>query len=168
MSGLRRVECAATAIVMRVAPHISPAYILHDTIGLCHRAGGQVSAKRIEIWDLWYPEAAAQGLPFARGRLDATDVMLVHAAPPVVNVEVRDDDGRVLARGYDLRATDDRPIARLTREGDSITRIDLWPEESDIGRPVILPGGEIGILISWWNSERGDEWRWRVEFYNHR
>jgi len=25
-----------------------------------------------QVWDLWYPNAAAQGLPFARGRLDAT------------------------------------------------------------------------------------------------
>ena len=34
-----------------------------------------------QVWDLWYPDAAAQGLPFARGRLDSTDVLLVHAAP---------------------------------------------------------------------------------------
>jgi len=47
----------------------------------------------LQIWDLWYPEGAAQGLSFARGRLDATD--------------------------------------RL---------------------PVLLGGGEVGLLISWWNS----------------
>jgi len=29
-----------------------------------------------QIWDLWTPEIAAQGLSFARGRLDATDVLL--------------------------------------------------------------------------------------------
>jgi hypothetical protein len=32
---------------------------------------------------------------------------------------------------------------------------------------VILPGGEVGTLIRWWNTEDGSEWRWQVEFYNH-
>ena len=39
-----------------------------------------------QVWDLWYPQAAAQGLSFARGRLAATDVLLVHAAPPLLDV----------------------------------------------------------------------------------
>jgi hypothetical protein len=121
-----------------------------------------------EVWDLWYPNAAAQGLPFARGRLDATDVLLVHAAPDALRVEVRDDEGRRVAFGDQLARTADRPIARLRREGDRVTREDLWPEAADISRPVILPGGEVGILISWWNAPDGSEWRWRVEFYNHR
>ncbi|MGH2534880.1 MAG: hypothetical protein ACRDJW_21680 [Thermomicrobiales bacterium] len=50
----------------------------------------------------------------------------------------------------------------------AITRADLWPDESDVGQPVILPGGEIGILLSWWNAADGSEWRWRIELYNHR
>ena len=126
------------------------------------------TSPRIEIWDLWYPNAAAQGLPFARSRLDATDVLLAHAAPDALDVEVRTDGGQLLARGRDLRRTADRPIARLIRTDQRIERQDLWPEEIDLGRPVILPGGEVGILKSWWNAEDGSEWRWRVEFYNHR
>ena len=122
----------------------------------------------MQIWDLWYPNAAAQGLPFARGRLDATDVLLVHAAPETLRVEVTDDAGARLAFGDQLARTADRPIARLRLDGDRVAREDLWPEERDIGRPVILPGGEVGILVSWWNAEDGSEWRWRVEFYNHR
>jgi hypothetical protein len=121
-----------------------------------------------EVWDLWYPKAAAQGLPFARGRLDVTDVLLVHAAPDALLVEVRDDGGARLAFGDQLPRTAEPPIARLRREGDRITREDVWPDQSDIGRPVILPGGEVGVLVSWWNAEDGSEWRWRVEFYNHR
>ena len=123
---------------------------------------------RIQIWDVWYPDAAAQGLPFARGRLDATDVLLVHAAPETLDVDVRADDGRLLARGRGLRRTAERPMARLTRRGDRIEREDLWPEASDLGRPVLLPGGEVGILLEWWNAADGSEWRWRVEFYNLR
>ena len=120
------------------------------------------------VWDLWFPEAAARGLAFARGRLDATDVLLVHAAPDPLDVEVRTDDGRLVARGTGLPRTADRPMARLTVHADCIARQDLWPEESDLGRPVILPGGEVGILLHWWNAADGSEWRWRVEFYNHR
>jgi len=122
----------------------------------------------LQIWDLWYPHAGSQGLSFARGRLDATDVMLVHAAPPEVRVEVRDESGNLLAFGDRLARTDHRPMCRLRREGTAITRLDLWPEEEDIGRPVILPGGEVGILKTWWNSADGQEWRWQIELYNHR
>ena len=56
----------------------------------------------------------------------------------------------------------------LNRSGATITRLDLWPEEADIGKPVILPGGDAGILLSWWNAADGSEWRWQVEYYNHR
>jgi hypothetical protein len=130
---------------------------------------GAVSGERERhVWDLWYPRAAATGLPFARGRLDATDVLLVHAAPDVLDVAVRDDDGRLVALGKDLMRTADRPMARLTKRGDRIEREDLWPAQADLGRPVILPGGEVGILLDWWNAADGSEWRWRVEFYNHR
>jgi hypothetical protein len=59
-------------------------------------------------------------------------------------------------------------MARLTRKGSTIEREDLWPEEVDIGRLVILPGGEVGRLLQWWNAEDGSQWRWQVEFYNHR
>ena len=121
-----------------------------------------------QIWDLWYPDAAAQGLPFARGRLDATDVLLVHAAPETLDVAVRNDDGQLLARGIGLARTAERPMARLTVADGQIEREDLWPVAEDIGRPVILPGGEVGILLGWWNAADGSEWRWQVEFYNHR
>jgi hypothetical protein len=121
-----------------------------------------------QIWDLWYPDAAAQGLPFARGRLAATNILLVHAAPDTLDVAVRGDDGRVLAQGRGLARTAERPIARLIVHDGLIAREDLWPADDDIGRPVILPGGEVGILLGWWNAADGSEWRWQVEFYNHR
>ena len=122
----------------------------------------------LQLWDLWYPQAAATGVPFARGRLGATNVLWVHAAPPVLTVEVRNESGKRLAYAKDLPQTADRPMARLTISGEQITREDLWPTQNDIGQLVILPGGEVGKLISWWNAEDGSEWRWQVEFYNHR
>lgn len=122
----------------------------------------------LQVWDLWYPQAAATGVPFARGRLDATNVLLVHAAPPMLTIEVRSDSGKRIAYAQDLAQTADRPMARLTVQGESIRREDLWPTQEDLGRMVILPGGEVGQLLSWWNAEDGGEWRWQVEFYNRR
>jgi hypothetical protein len=122
----------------------------------------------MQIWDLWYPQAGAQGMSFARGRLDDTDRLLVHAAPHILNVDVRDDGGNLLARGEKLEGSLDSPIALLERQGGAIARIDVWPDSSHIGLPVILGGGEVGILKSWWHSDAKDEWRWQVEFYNRR
>jgi hypothetical protein len=123
---------------------------------------------QLQLWDLWFPQAGATGLAFARGRLDATTVLLVHAPAPMLTVEVHSLTGRRLAIGQDLPQTADRPMARLTRHGARILREDLWPTASDIGRMVILPGGEVGQLLGWWNAADGSEWRWQVEFYNHR
>lgn len=122
---------------------------------------------RGHVWDLWYPQAGSQGVSFARGMTAPTGVMLVHAAPPVLRVEVREGD-RVVARGDDLRGEDDMPIIRLRIDGDRVFRETLWPTDDDLGTTVLLPGGEVGVLRSWWNDEARQQWRWTVEFYNHR
>jgi hypothetical protein len=122
----------------------------------------------IQIWELRQPDAAAAGLPFARGRLDATDRMIVHAAPSTLEVEVRSDDGQRLALGESLQRTDDCPMAMLTVQDGAVRRQDRWPTPDDIGTPVILPGGEVGILTAWEHAEDGSSWRWSVEFYNAR
>ena len=121
-----------------------------------------------QIWDLWIPDVAAQGISFARGRLDAVEVLLVHAAPEKITVEVHDDNGAVLAKGADLPRTANTPMARLRRQGDHVTREDMWPTEAEYGMPVLLAGGEVGILQRWWNDPEEQQWRWSVEFYNHR
>ena len=122
----------------------------------------------LQFWDLWYPQAASTGISFARGQLAATDTLIVHAPPASLTVEVRSDKGRRLAYGQDLAQTADRPMAVLTRHGDQVTREDRWLTQADIGRLVLLPGGEVGVLVQWWNAKDGSEWRWQVEFYNHR
>jgi hypothetical protein len=123
----------------------------------------------LQSWELWYPEAAATGLPFARGRLDPTDVLWVHAAPPTLAVVVRDGDERIVARGASLKRAGERfPMTRLSVVGAEVRREDRWPRQDDLGARVILPGGEVGTLVAWWNADDGSEWRWRVEFYNHR
>ena len=122
-----------------------------------------------EIWDLWFPNAGATGVSFARARVDgdvAGDRVLIHAAPPAVTVEVRDDDGRRIARGEDLRRGAPGPITFLMREDDRIRLEDGWPTDDDLGRLVILPGGEAGILRAWEHAADRRSWRWQVEFSN--
>jgi hypothetical protein len=122
----------------------------------------------MEVWEVWYPNAAADGLLVARGKLDPTDVLWLHAAPDPLRVEVRTMDGERRAFGDQLAATGSLPMTRLARQGERIEREDRWPSEADLGALVMLPGGEVGRLTAWWNAEDGQEWRWSVEFYNHR
>jgi hypothetical protein len=127
-----------------------------------------MSSKQQHLWDLWIADVGATGISFARGRLDPTDTMIVHAPPEKLNVEVRSNDGTVVARGENLSRTADTPMARLRMGGNRITREDIWPNESDYGTLVIVAGGEVGMLRSWWNDAQHQEWRWSLEFYNHR
>jgi hypothetical protein len=127
-----------------------------------------MAAKEQQVWDLWIADVGATGISFARGRLDSTDVLLVHAAPQKLNVEVRNSEGMVIARGENLSRTADTPMARLRCQGDKITREDIWPTGADLGTRVIVAGGEVGTLQKWWNDTQQQQWRWSLEFYNHR
>ncbi len=126
-------------------------------------------ADGLEIWELWFPAAGATGLPFSRSRIngnEAGDRVLVHAAPPKLQVTVRDATGKVVATGEGLERHQPGPMSFLNRRGAIITLEDGWPTHKDIGRVVLLPGGEAGILKSWWNADDRKEWRWQIEFYN--
>ena len=46
-------------------------------------------------------------------------------------------------RTHPLRVAD-RPIARLIQTNTAITREEPCPDESNLGRPVVLPGGVAG------------------------
>ena len=122
----------------------------------------------METWELWFPAAAANGLLVARARIDPCEVLWAHAMPEVLAVAVRAGEDRIVARGEELRRDGSYlPMTRLERIGGTIEREDRWPTEPDLGSLVILPGGEVGTLTSWWNAEDGTEWRWQVELYNH-
>lgn len=120
----------------------------------------------MQYWGVWYPKAAATGLLVARARVVTATWVLFHAAPEFITVEVSDERGNLQARGKDLPKTQDSPICRLEIQGPQVVREDLWPDQSLLGATVLLPGGEAGVLKSWWNAEDRKEWRWEVEFYN--
>ena len=123
----------------------------------------------LETWELWFPNAAANGLLFARARIDPTDVLWVHAAPPNLAVTVRHGRDEPIAHGEPLTLTGPRlPMTRLSRDAGEVRREDRWPTGEDLGSVVLLPGGEVGVLQQWWNAQDETEWRWQVEFYNHR
>jgi hypothetical protein len=128
-----------------------------------------VMSAGLETWDLWLPGPGATGLPFARSRINAADAggrLLVHAAPQRLQVTVTDAAGQVIARGDRLERHQPGPMSFLIRHGATITLEDGWPTEADLGRVVLLPGGEAGILKAWWNADDRKEWRWQLEFYN--
>jgi hypothetical protein len=122
----------------------------------------------VETWELWFPAAAANGLLFARSRIEKTAAVWVHSPPELLSVVVRDGEAAILSTAAELRRDGPHfPMARLQRNGMSIEREDRWPVPADLGALVILPGGEVGELKDWWNADDGSEWRWQVEFYNH-
>jgi hypothetical protein len=122
----------------------------------------------MQTWELWYPDSGATGLLVARGRLDSTEALWAHAMPPAIAVVVRDADDRIVAQADRLERAGERyPMTRLAIAGERVEREDRWPAGADLGTPVILPGGEVGILLGWWNAADGSEWRWQIELYNH-
>src|SRR3954447_15359840 len=121
------------------------------------------------IWELRNPDGAMTGMPWGRGLLAAHDAVLAHSLPERVDIEVRTADGQVVAKGDGLTdQSQSTPMARLDIKGETVVRSNVWPDASDIGKPVLLPGGEVGILLEWWNAADGSSWRWRVEFQNAR
>jgi len=120
----------------------------------------------VMIWEIRNPDGGPTGLEVARARMGPHHHGRAHPRPEHVNVWVTDGEGRMLARELRLEHPDATPICRLDISGDSITRENVWPDESDIGKPVILPGDEVGILTEWWNADDRKEWRWTIDLSN--
>jgi hypothetical protein len=119
------------------------------------------------IWEIRNPDGGSTGLEVARGRMAPHDAVLAHALPERVDVEVFDETRSLVARGTDLPGKLASPIARLWIRGGKVERENVWPDDSDLGKPVILPGGEVGILTSWWHADDHSAWRWTIELSNH-
>ena len=120
------------------------------------------------LWSLRSRDGGMNGLEFARC-LTAGDLnrVLIHAAPARLELEVRTDDGQLVGKAELDREGDYTPITFVTLSDGGATRDDLWPTEDHLGLPVLLPGGEVGVLTAWRSDDDHTWWQWSVEFSNH-
>jgi hypothetical protein len=93
--------------------------------------------------------------------------VLVHAAPAHAQVELRADDDQLLARGDLERQGEYSPMTLIEIAGSDLRREEVWPDASLYGLPVLVAGGEVGLLQRWEHSDDRTWWRWTVEFSNH-
>jgi hypothetical protein len=109
------------------------------------------------------------GLEFTRATTaSGFSRVLIHAAPAHLSLEVVDDDAVIIARAEKLdRVGDYLPMTLLTFDGARINRNEVWPDESHFGLPVLLAGGEVGLLRAWHHADDHSWWQWSVEFANH-
>lgn len=119
-------------------------------------------------WDIRSRDGAMNGLEFARcTTAGGFSKVLVHAAPARASVEIRADSGDVVARDDVDREGDYSPMTLLVFDGDRLRREEVWPTAELYGVPVLLAGGEVGLLQDWQHAEDRSWWRWSVEFSNH-
>ncbi len=120
-------------------------------------------------WRLRSRDGGMNGLEFSEC-LTAGDQrqVLVHAAPAGLSVEVRDDDGSLVARGDVDRVGEYSPMTLLHLDGTAVSRREVWPDAAHEGVVVLLAGGEAGLLTRWQHAEDRQWWRWTLELSNHR
>ncbi len=92
--------------------------------------------------------------------------VLVHAAPERMVVDTRTDKGSPIAGGELDREGEYSPMTLLELSGEELRRSEIWPAHEHLGLPVLLAGGEVGILLDWRHGEDHKWWRWSVEFSN--
>jgi hypothetical protein len=108
------------------------------------------------------------GLEFARcTTAGGLRRVLVHAAPAQAQLEIIAADDRVVARGDLDRHGEYTPMTLIELRSATLSRREIWPTEEFYGLPVLLAGGEVGLLQNWHHAEDRSWWRWSVEFSNH-
>ena len=119
-------------------------------------------------WNIRTRDGGMNGLEFARATTaGGFSRVLIHAAPAHASVEIVTDDGGIVARGDLDRAGDYSPMTLLELGGGALRRSEIWPDGGLYGVPVLLAGGEVGLLRAWEHADDHSWWRWSVEFSNH-
>lgn len=120
------------------------------------------------VWDLRSRDGAMNGLEFGRyTTAGGFSRALIHAAPSRAHVEVRNEEGRTVVSGDLDREGEYSPMTLVEIAGNHLSRSEVWPDESFYGLPVLIAGGEVGILQKWEHAGDHSWWRWSVEFSNH-
>ncbi len=119
-------------------------------------------------WSIRSGDGGMNGLEFALATTAGDfSAVLIHAAPSRAQVEIRRDDGVLVAQGEVARQGDYSPMTLLELGEDGLRRQEVWPDQRLYGLPVVLPGGEVGILERWEHAEDRSWWRWSIELSNH-
>lgn len=119
-------------------------------------------------WNIRSGDGGMNGLEFCRCTT-AGDFsrVLVHAAPAHAQIEIRDDEDKVIATGSPEREGEYSPMTLLEVAGGKVRRSEVWPDQSFYGMPVLIAGGEAGLLQHWEHADDHSWWRWLIEFSNH-
>jgi hypothetical protein len=113
-------------------------------------------------------DGGMNGLEFARATTaGGFNQVLIHAAPARASLEVRSKDDHVIASGDIDRDGDYSPMTLVDVTGGNLSREEIWPDDQHLGLPVLLAGGEVGLLKQWQHADDHSWWRWQVEFANH-
>ena len=119
-------------------------------------------------WDIRSNDAGMNGLEFARcTTAGGFDRVLMHAAPGSAGITITDGEDRIVARADLPRQGEYSPMTLIERDGAGLRRREVWPGEDLYGLPVLLAGGEVGMLRHWEHAADHSWWRWSVEFSNH-
>jgi hypothetical protein len=118
-------------------------------------------------WELRNPDGGMNGLEFANATTaSGQSTILVHSAPSKLDVEVRTEDGELVAEGKVEHEGEESPMSVLRLDGDKLSMRGEWLTDEHLDLVVILPGGEAGILKSWEHADDHSWWKWTVEFSN--
>jgi hypothetical protein len=119
-------------------------------------------------WNIRSNDGAMNGLEFARcTTAGGFGAVLVHAAPGNAMIEVIDAEDSLIARADLERRGEYSPMTLIEVDPPVMRRSEVWPTSALYGLPVLLAGGEVGILQGWQHAEDHSWWRWSVEFSNH-
>lgn len=119
-------------------------------------------------WNIRSNDGAMNGLEFARcTTAGGFERILIHAAPAKAKIEIIADDDSVVARADVERVGEYSPMTMIERDGSDLHRSEVWPSDDLYGLPVLLAGGEVGVLLAWRHADDRSWWQWSVEFSNH-
>jgi hypothetical protein len=119
-------------------------------------------------WRIRARDGAMNGLEFTSATTaSGFSRVLVHAAPAQASVEVSEGGGRIVLRSDADRDGGYTPMTLLEIDGGALRRSEIWPGQEHEGLPVLLAGGEVGVLLGWQHADDRSWWRWTVEFSNH-
>ena len=72
--------------------------------------------------------------------------MLIQSAPADAEVRIIDGDDTVVARADLQRTGDYSPMTLIELDSSAMRRSEVWPDADLCGVPVLLAGGEVGVL----------------------